>query len=267
MRKNKWAVIILALVCAAMLTGCQLALQEKEEVRDRFVGLSVRLTDSNDFDRSQPHEVDGQKLIIPVEINEMGETMIMSDFGEWFSDVHLSLHTKDSGEERRIEGTLYVCDELVKPGIILKAEEVYQRADGSLYAVGGGHNYSGHLSGLKIEIDQSHTMTDSEGKKKTESCTVTLRIEKEAHVVSAELIEMDAANQEITRHALDAQSEVWLSAEADWALLQETMADGTVRRTAVNRPFEEADIEIRRANEQGVCVPFAHSIRSAGAAQ
>ena len=257
MRKNKWAVIILALVCAVMLTGCQLALQEKEEVRDRFVGLSVRLTDSNDFDRSQPHEVDGQKLIILIETNEMGETMIMSDCGEWFSDVHLSLHTKDSGEERRIEGTLYVCEEL-----ILNAEEVYQRADGSLYAVSGGHNYSGHLSGLKIEIDQSHTVTDSEGKKKTESCTVTLRIEKEARVVSAELIEMNAANQEITRHTLDTQLDVWLSAEADWALLQETMADGTVRRTAVNRPFEEADIEIRRANEQGVCVPRSYRVNS-----
>jgi hypothetical protein len=193
--------------------------------------------------------------------------MLMSDSGEWFSDVHMSIHTKDSGEERKMEGTLYVCDELIRPGVILKAEEVYQRADGSMYAVNGGHNYSGHLSGLTMDISQSHTTTDSEGNKTSESCTVTLRIEKEAHVISAELIEMDAANQEITRHELDTQLEVWLSAEADWALLCETLADGTMRRTAVNRPFEETPLEIRRANEQGVCVPRSYRIRSAGAAQ
>lgn len=264
MMKNKsWALLILALVCAALLSGCQLALPENEESADRFIGLSVILSNGSETDRHIPHEVDGQVLILPIETNEIGEVLLMSDSGEWFSDVHMSIHTKDSGEERKMEGTLYVCDELVKPGVILKAEEVYQRADGSMYAVNAGHNYSGHLSGLTMDISQSHTTTDSEGNETSESCHVTLRILSEAQVLSAELIEMNSSNQEIARHTLDEQTEIILSAEADWALLSEALADGSTRRTALNPPFEEADVEIRRANEQGVCVPRSYKITSA----
>lgn len=267
--KNKWTVLVSALLIALTLSGCQLAMEEKEATPDRFVGLSVRLTDTSDFDRSEPHEVDGQRLIVPMETNEQGETMILSDSGEWFSDVHLSLHTRDSGEERRFEGTLYVCPELIPSGVLLKAEEVYQRPDGSLYAVNGGHNYSGHLGGLKIEIDQSRTVTDSEGNETTDSCIVTLRVEEEAHVLSAELIEMDAANQEIARHALESQEEIRLSPQAEWALLTENLADGSARRTALNRPFNETYnetyIEIRRPNEQGVCAPVSYRLLSGDA--
>ena len=62
---------------------------------------------------------------------------------------------------------------------------------------------------------------------------------------------------------IDEQDEIILSADADWALLSETLADGSTRRTAINPPFEDADVEIRRANEQGVCVPCSYRITSA----
>lgn len=260
MKKNKWIVLAALALCMALLTGCQLALKENSDQTDRFAGLSVRLTGSSDYDRYEPHEVDGQVMIVPLGTNETGETFVMSDFGEWFSDVHLHVNSTDEGEEYTISGTLYVCDELIPSGVILKAEEVYQRPDGSMYAVNGGHNYSGHLSGLKIDINQSRTATDTEGKKSSESCTVTLRVEKAEHVILAELLEMDADNQEISRHILNDQFEIPLSAETEWVLLHETLKDGSVRRTAFNAPLEEENIVIRIPNELGVCVPHGYRL-------
>lgn len=259
-RINSWKAFVAALICALSVSGCRLALDERTESAERFVGISVILSDGGELKRNEPHEPDGQLLISPVETNETGDAVVVSDAGEWFSDVRFSYHVQDDGEERNIEGTLYVCPDLLRSGVILMAEEVYQRADGSLYAINGGHNYSGSLGGLKIDLYQTHDITNEQGDALSESCRVTLQIKAEARMLSAEIIEMDADNREIRRHTLADQEEIPLSSETQWALLSEVFADGTVRRTALNLSFEDDSVEIRRADEQGICIPCSYQL-------
>ena len=84
MRKSKLAVLMMILTAAVLLSGCQLALEERGYSPDRLVGISVRLSSGvakyipreEYFDRRQPHEPDGEVVWLKYEYNDAGELMI-----------------------------------------------------------------------------------------------------------------------------------------------------------------------------------------------
>ena len=148
---------------------------------------------------------------------------------------------------------------------MLSMEHVYQREDGTLYAVDCGSNYSGALDGLGLKISETHTETDVSRKKTSVTTTVKLNVEYDEPTVSAVLIEMRGTDTELHRHALSGEKEIWLSSEAEWALIEEMLADGSTHRTAVNGPLGGQSVEIRTVNSSGVCVPHTYSLRVSGA--
>ena len=272
-RVRKYAALLLALVLAAGLGGCQLALEEAAVSRDRFVGLSVLISDGMShsvkdgeyFDRFQPHEVDGELLISRRWTDENGEEHIGDEYGEWFDATKSGVHVKDDSVEHTVESTLYLYEEILPPGVLLICERVYQREDGTLYAVSGGHNYSGQLDGVGLAISESYTTIDANGKQISEKTTIKLNVKYEACVLSAEAVEMSGTDGEIARHELTGQDEVWISPEAEWVMVEEKLNDGTIRRTAVNGPLNRAYFTIRKSDYQGVCIPHTYTLRVPGA--
>ena len=268
MKRNKRMAVwgLLAALCLC-LSGCRMALEDQSAPPDRFVGFSVLLEGhvpaNPEMDRSLPHEVDGQTLIVYT-VEEGEDTYAMSDSGEWLGDVHVHFKSTDEGDEHYIRGTLYICNELLPGGLVLKAEQVYQRADGSMYAVNGGNNYSGHLDGLEIKVSESRRVTGPDGQAQGELCEATLTVTGCERVISAALVEMNGAGERLAAHPLAETEEIWFSEEADWALLEETLADGTIRRTAVNAPLDGETVEIRIPDEIGVCIPHGYTLRQGG---
>lgn len=262
---RRTAAVLLVLSLCMLPTGCQLALDREDSAPDRFVGFSVRLTDpfSDDpaTDRRQSHEVDGQKLIIFTS-TENGETFIASDAGEWLGDVHMHVKTTDESEQYLLSGVLSVCEEAIPSGCILQAEHVYQRSDGSMYAVKGGSSFSGSLGGLEIRVSESSKITGSDGSARELFCEVTLTVEADLPLISARLTEIGEDGVPLAAHDLTGtEKEIWLSPEAEWALLEETMKDGSVRRTAVNAPLDEATVELLLPEENGILIPFSCTLR------
>lgn len=274
MRKAKYIVLSMLLIAAILLSGCQLALEEKEYSRDRLVGISVRLSSSfskwnrdNYFDRRQPHEPDGAMIWLRTDYDEDGVPMsgAVYEDDDWFDPAKIGFHVKDEGEEHTIETTLYLVKELLPDQPLLEMEHVYQREDGTLYAIDGGSTYSGDLDGLGLTISQNYSVTDPSGKKRTQSIKITLNMVYEENVVSAQAVEMKSTGEEIARHELTDQEELWVSADAEWLLIEETLADGTIRRSAVNGPLNNESFFVRFATEQGVCIRHTYKIRTGGA--
>ncbi len=273
MKNRKWTIMLLMAVVSLTLSGCRLALPEKTVSKDRFVGFSVILSsgtnaydkDGNYFDRRVPHEVDGELLIKNITTNPNGDVCVGAEHSDWFTHLHNGMHIKDDDhEEYTIEGTLYLCKEMLPANPILICEYVYQREDGTLYAVDMGSNYSGHLDGMGLSASESWTETDENGLKKSFTTSVKLDVRYDEAVVSAELIEMRGTGEALARHAMAEADEIWISQAAEWALIEETLKDGSVQRTAVNGPLDGQFFEARRVNDTGICVPMTYTIRVSG---
>lgn len=252
---------LLCLMLLTLLSGCRLALEANDAQPDRFVGFSIRLEDpfADDIDRSVPHEIDGQPLIIFI-AEENGETYVSSDSGEWLSDVHMHVKSSDEGEEHLLSGTLNICDHKIPSGFILSAEHVYQRPDGSLYAVNGGSSYSGHLSGLEIKVNEESKITDYAGKTVSALCEVTLTVASCGELLSARLVEMNDSNTPIADHPVGEPEEIQISSAAHWVLLEETLSDGSLRRSALNAPLDGQTFELLIPDQSGVAVPHSYTL-------
>ena len=274
MKKAKYAFLILLLAAAVMLSGCQLALEEKEFSQDRLVGISVRLSGSaarfdnwkEYVDRRQPHEPDGAMVWLNWYTDENGESYNGVEYSgeDWFESVHLSVHVSDEGEEHTIETAIYLVKDMLPDDPLLEMEHVYQREDGTLYAIDNGSNYSGNLEGLGLTVSQSNTVTKPDGTKKQHTTTIKLSVKYEEAVLSAEAVEMKGTGEEIARRELTGQEELWISPETEWILIEETLADGRIRRSAVNAPLEKETFFIRRAGESGVCIRESYTVRISG---
>ena len=271
MRKAKCIILSLMLIAAVLMTsGCQLARDEKEFSQDRLVGISVRLVSgfgsrAGYFDRRQPHEPDGAMVWLKTDYTETGEPMIGPEYdSDWFEPAHLSIHVKDEDEEHYLETTIYLAGAMLPDNPLLEMEHVYRREDGTLYAIDNGSNYSGHMDGLGLTVSQSQTVTGPDGKRKQETTTIKLNIKYEEVVLSAEAVEMKGTGEELMRHALTGQEELWVSPGAEWLLIEEKLGDGTIRRTAVNGPLDGEYFSIRKANEQGVCIRESYKIHVPG---
>lgn len=275
MKKAKYAFLILMLAAAVMLSGCQLALEEKEFSQDKLVGISVRLSDSATrfnnhkeyVDRRQPHEPDGAMVWLKTGYDEDGAVMSGAEYDDngWFEPVHLSVNVSDEGEEHTIETAMYLAKDMLPENPLLEMEHVYQREDGTLYAIDNGSTYSGELNGLGLMVSQSHTVTNPDGTKKQHTTKIKVNVWYEEVVLSAEAVEMKGTGEEIARHQLTGQEELWVSPETEWILVEETLDDGRTRRTAVNAPLDKETFYVRKANESGVCIRETYTVRTSGA--
>ena len=218
------------------------------------------------FDRRQPHEPDGAVIRLNYEYNEAGELMIGTEYDDnnWFEPVHTGVHVSDEGEERTLETTLYVAEKMFAETPYLEMEHVYQRADGTLYAIDNGSNYSGHLDGLSLKISQSRIVTTTDGERKSETTTIKLNVKYKEIVLSAEAVEMNAANEEIARHRLTGQEEIWISPMTEWLLIEETLNDFSIRRSAVNGPLNKETFFIYTPELPGVCIRETYTLRTSG---
>lgn len=268
MRKNRLRLPALMLALALTLGGCRLAREEiAAQGADRFVGLNVVLTKDpwqDDVPRSEPHELDGAALIIPSRYDgETNESYIGAEFGDCFADVHQGVHVTDDSVSYSISAKMYVCDDQRPEGGILRLESVYQRPDGSLYAIDAGSSYSGTLAGLGYTCSERSTVTGPDDKISDVSTSVQLDIVAGDPAVSAVLIEMDSDSAEIRRETLGDARDLILSSGAAWALLEERLEDGSVRRTACNPPFEDAVVRVLRSGGDGICVMEEYYLNSA----
>lgn len=274
MKRAKHAFLILLLAAAVMLSGCQLALEEKEFSQDRLVGISVRLSDSATrfvnhkeyIDRRQPHEPDGAMVWLNWHTDENGESYNDVEYSgeDWFEPVHLSVHVSDEREEHTIETAIYLAEDILPDDPFLEMEHVYQREDGTLYAIDNGGNYSGNLDGLGMTVSQSNTVTNPDGTKKQHTTKIKVNVWYEEVVLSAEAVEMKGTGEELMRHELTGQEELWISSETEWILVEETLDGGTIRRSAVNAPLDKETFFVRKANSEGVCIRETYKIRTPG---
>ena len=274
MKKAKFAALCLLLAAALLLSGCQLALDEQEYTRDKLVGISVKLGSSQRIiaenqrtgSRYEPHEVDGKMIWLNMYTDEDGVTFggAESDDSDWFEPVRLYVHSKDTGEEYTLETTIYAAEKMLPADPYLQIERVYEREDGSLYALAGGHNYSGSLDGIGLTISESWSKTDADGQTKTTATTITLNVKYDEIVLSAEAVEMKGSGEEIARHKLKGQEEIWLSPETEWVLVEETLSDGRIRRTAVNGPLNNETFYIRKPVLPGVLIRETYKLKTSG---
>lgn len=275
MKKAKFTALCLLLVSALLLSSCQLALDEQEYTRDKLVGISVKLGSSQRIiaenqrtgSRYEPHEVDGKMIRLNMYTDEDGVTFGGAEYddSDWFEPVRLHVHSKDTGEEYTLETTIYAAEKMLPADPYLQIERVYEREDGSLYALAGGHNYSGSLDGIGLTISESWSKTDADGQTKTTATTIKLNVKYDEVVLSAEAVEMKGSGEEIARHKLTGQEELWISPETEWVLVEETLSDGRIRRTAVNGPLNNETFHIRKPVFPGVLIRETYKLRTSGA--
>ncbi len=270
----RWAVIALLLYVLSLLGGCQLAVEEQPVQKDRFVGISVQLEPDFAFnhsggedyiDRSIPHEADGETLYLEITQTETGVPVIGIQAGKWFTDLKKHFKTTDTNESQSeavsIEATMYVSAEALSSATpYLMVEQVYQREDGTLYAVDCGNNYGGHLGGLSIALSENHTAADPEGNRTLNSTEVKLHIKERIQADEVRILAMSGMNI-IEQFTIDTQDELWLPSAAEWVLMEEVLADGTIQRTALNEPLDKVTVQLYTLCEGGVLIPQALTLR------
>lgn len=250
------SLLLLTLLLALALTGCQLAQEEEAVNEDRLAGLNMVLKTEwlpDEPNRSEPHEVDGEPFLILWKTNEQGELCISNQCSECFSGTHLAVKNTDEGDENTLIGALYIDQSRIPAGATLMLESVYQRADGSLYAINSGSNFGGMLAGLSHSRTERRTITDAQGNRRSVSTSIQLDVREGDPIASATLIALDEQNQVLSRYPLGEESDLSLSPNAAWALLVETLQDGATRRTAFNAPFDNTSFEVRLPGENGIC--------------
>ncbi len=269
----RWAVIAIILYILSLLGGCQLAVEEQSVSADQFVGISVQLqpefvfnhsSDEDYVDRSIPHEVDGEPLYLDISQTETGEPVMGINLGSWFTSLNQHFNTVDTDKERSetvlIEATMYVCTDTLSSTPYLIVEQVYRREDGTLYAVDCGNNYGGHLDGLSITLSENHTTSDTEGNRTLSTVEVKLHIKERTQTNEVRILAMKGT-QIIEQFTICAENELWLPSDTEWVLAEEILSDGSIRRTALNEPLDNASVEMYTLCEGGVFIPQILTLR------
>ena len=178
MRKGALIAFLAALML--MLGGCQSARKEGP-ASDRFVGVNlVALQEGADEDRSNPHELDGQYMLAPFAYSDDGEQYTKTVSNDPYSNKHFSYGETDNGKEYTIRVDLYIGDLLIEPGDVLYLEQVYQRADGTFYAVGPGQLIDILSEGTITQgFTDTRAITGEDGKKVNETTTVYVNLVNE----------------------------------------------------------------------------------------
>lgn len=171
MKKGVLIALLAALIM--MLGGCQSARKEAP-ASDRFVGMNlVTIREGIDENRSNPHELDGQYLLAPFAYSDDGEQYTKAVTNGPYSNKNFSYGETDNGKEYTIRVDLYIGDLLIEPGDTLYLEQVYQRADGTFYAVGPGQLIDILSEGtITYGFTDTRTVTGDDGKNESETTSV-----------------------------------------------------------------------------------------------
>ena len=262
MKRNNVALWALLIALALLLSGCALAREEMEpEAKDRFVGLNILIESGDNYtDRNEPHELDGQSMYCAMVYDENGEHHVGSDLTECFANAQLAVNVTDEESEYSMSAELYIYPEQIPRDAFIRCEHIYQRSDGSLYAINTGNNFGGILTGWAYKVSESYSATAPDGTISGETISLHVKIVGCVPSRSATLIEMDDANTELRRQPLDEESYVSVSTDASWVLVEEHLLDGTTRRTAMNAPFDQSEITTYLEGEQGLCLPKSYYV-------
>ncbi|MCH5287287.1 MAG: hypothetical protein J1E43_07690 [Christensenellaceae bacterium] len=276
MKKNNYLLLAMIAAVVLLLSGCQLALEDVTASNDRFVGLNVVLMKEwSEYTESrlEPHEPDGYLLAIFHDFDNDGALLTDSQIDDHFVDIHLGYKHSTDGDlsdedpansaiSYSISGTLYVYEQMLPEEPILSLENVYQRSDGTLYAVEENSmgKYTGNLNGLTLSVSQDSRIK-SGAQEISESVFAELNVKAVIPASSIELIEMDANNVELRRQTLGESADIAVSSAAAWVLLEEHLIDGSVRRTAINLLPSEASATVFLPDDSGVCIPFTYDLK------
>ena len=176
---KKRVVFLLALAALSlMLGGCQLA-QKTEPLKDRFVGVNlVAIPEDQEGDdaRSEPHEPDGYYFLVPFAYSDDGTQYTKAIRSGPYSERYFNSKTTNDGQEYTIRTDLYIGD-LIEPGIALYLEPVYEREDGSFYAVGPGQAIDMLSDGtITYGYSDQRVVTGEDGKKENETTSVYVNL-------------------------------------------------------------------------------------------
>lgn len=275
MKKNNCLLLALLVAATLLVSGCQLALENTNVSEDRFVGLNVLLM--NEWPeytafRQEPHEPDGYLLTIHHDVTSEGAPLIGSQIDDHFNDIHLEYKHSTLGDQidaepansvasYSISGTLYIHEAQFSEEPILSLESVYQRSDGTLYAMEESSmgQYAGNLNGLTLSISQDSRATNGT-QEISESLYAEVTVKTAVPASSIVLIEMDASNAELRRQTLGEDTDITVFSDAAWALLEEHLVDGAVRRTAVNLLSSDASATVFLSDGSGVCLPITYTL-------
>lgn len=256
-------------VCTLMLlSGCQLAREENHAaVPDRFMGISALLQTEKQFsaapdgeyvDRAIPHDIDGTPLYLEITQLETGEDCMGINSGDWFTDIKQHFRTADTDDEQSesltIEATMYICAEEMSFFPYLTLERVYQRTDGTLYAVDCGCNYAGSLDGLSLSMSESRTVSAGEGSSVLEATEIKLHVRERLKADEVRILAMRDLSV-IESFTVQTESEIYLPAGTEWVLIEEVLSDGSILRTAYNEPLDDTAILLYTVCENGVFLP------------
>lgn len=275
MKKNNCLLLAMLMAVALLLSGCQLALEDGSARQDRFVGVNVVLMrDHEEYSDApqRPHEPNGYLLSLLHSIDDEGAPHIGTEVDEHFNDVHVSYKSSTQGDQfdaesanhadtYAISGTLYIEEAMLPDAPVLSLENVYQRSDGTLYAIEENSmgKYAGSLDGLTLTISQDSRVTDG-AYQVGETVRIEVNVRAAVPAASIVLIEMDENNMELRRQTLGEIFDVSVAADTAWALIEERLVNGAVRRTALNLLPREAFATVLLPGEDGVCLPVTYTL-------
>ena len=279
---------ILAIMLAVlMLSGCQLASEEKQEDRmqDKMVGVFVTFDHLNlDFDiegllKDHPNALHGDGVIVsdPEFVQYAGKLPVTASDDGWVvpgyeglsfgrllkedysttiasngvSEVNSHIAAGDDGDSFRVEGTIYFPEE---SEVMLCCNPVYQTPAGEYYVVQGDsfQSYMG-LGSMSQSVKQEITWT-VDGEKTTYAAEFTTTAQGVTVADKVKLIWMSGDQQELSRaEYVPGQLPESAKAEGDYLLLVEENRGVILNRKLV-QPGDEF-VTVYYKGDQPWCLP------------
>lgn len=285
---KKIAAIILAVL---MLTGCQLAREEKREdpIQDRLVGVFVTFeqmdlefdiegwlsdnpgalgdgditldpAEGMEYAGRLPAVLEEDVLVVPgyeglsiLHIQEEDYTTMVT--GEGVVELNRHIVAGDDGDSVEVEGTVYFPTE---SEVMLCANPVYMTQTGEYYVVQGNSFHSSLECGSMSHSIQDQRTWTVDGMETTQSAKFTVTVEGVSVAQKVALVWMSKEHQVLSRteYAPGALPET-ITAEGDY-LIVEQIAGETVSRS-LYQPGDQT-VTVYSKGEQPWCVPDAMQV-------
>lgn len=184
----------------------------------------------------------------------------------------LYMEVTDLGTTHTASGTLYYTAPLNDPvwteeNQVWAAYQVWQEPDGTVYLKDGGNSVSGTVNcGMTKTVTYREATNDQTTQENTLKLTVNFRYIPRLTQVMVE--QFTASHQRLTSQAISAQEMLegqgtldltWVQ-DADYALVSEQSADGTVQRTLLEQEEDPVSHTCWVAEDNGLTIPFSITI-------
>lgn len=273
--KKKWGIISILTVFlgGVMFTGCRLAKEESVCSADNLIGMLVTTDgpkesdDLQEFDEEE--KLEGRKTeegwcefpqvagaAIVREYDAEDDTVSVQGPEGSFSDIHMEADVSDAGEKHKysgvfhisadFDGTLYFCP-------------VYEREDGSVYAVMTGDRYDFEKeyfpmgATISKSVEEEETVT-WDGKKAADSISFTVHVKREMALKEFTLLEMRDSHEVIcSTKVTEDQDSIKLQPETAYATAEMICRDMNGGETVVHTVYDPDGEEnyIMRPYEDG----------------